>query len=269
MHYLALTSRRWLQGICACFAFATLPGVLLADEQPAGAQPTKVYAFITKRPDLTDEQFGAHWRDPHARLALKSSLIRGYVQNHAVDAVLPGFSRMPRSGIAAIWVDGVDSLAKVTTDPAYAEVHADELNLLDRASLQFLITQEHTIVGGPSAEDPLAVPTKAMLFLRRSEGVAADRMTAVVRRVARAGRAMNHGHRITCAFPAPGAYGENDAPAYDAVIEFYFPTRAAFEEAWRRSGPTLLRRLESAADLSRSDGFLATEERKRWPPFGH
>jgi hypothetical protein len=269
MHHLTLISRRWLLAICACLGFAIPSGVLLAGGQPAGAQTTKVYAFITKRSDLTDEQFSAHWRDPHARLALKTSLIRGYVQNHAVGAALPGFPLMSRSGIAAIWVDGVDSLAKVTADPAYAEVHEDELNLLDRSSLQFLITQEQTLVRGPAADDPLAVPMKAMLFLRRSEGVAADRMAAVVRRAARAGRAMNGGHRVTYAFPAPGAYGENDAPAYDAVIELYFPNRAAFEEAWRRSGPALLRRLEPAADLSRSDGFLAVEERKRWPPFGH
>lgn len=269
MHRLAMISCRGWQAVCVCLGLSMPLGTLLADGLPAGAPTTKVYAFITKRPDLTDEQFSAHWRDPHARLALKSSLIRGYVQNHAAGAALSGLPLMSRSGIAAIWVDDVDSLAKVTADPAYAEVHEDELNLLDRSSLKFLITQEQTLVRGPSADDPLAVPTKAMLFLRRGEGVDIDRMTAVVRRAAHAGRAMNDGHRITYAFPVPGAYGEADTPAYDAVIEFYFPDRAAFEAAWRQSGSALLRRLESVADLSRSDGFLALEERKRWPPFAH
>jgi len=28
----------------------------------------KVFAFIVKRADLTDEKFHAHWREPHGRL---------------------------------------------------------------------------------------------------------------------------------------------------------------------------------------------------------
>lgn len=234
---------------------------------PAPKEAVKVYAFIAKRPDLTDEAFHAHWREPHARLAMKVPTILRYVQNHAVGrrAVLPGLKPLQNQGIATIWVGSVAALGEIAADPLYQEVHEDELNLLDRDKLTWFITEEHVVVRGRGAADIDRVSGKALLFLRRAKDTDADAFLAAVKSAVNAARAFAPGERLGYALPAAGAYPAGTEPPYDAVIEIYAVDAAALDRAWARHAPRWLSRLEAVIDTRASRGFYATEERKRWP----
>lgn len=233
-------------------------------------QPTpdvKVFAFIAKRADLSDEQFHAHWREPHGRLAKKVPQIRRYLQNHGIGAVptLPGLAPTPYLGIATIWVADLIKLGAIYGDPGYVEVHADELNLLDRNQLIWLVTREWVIAPGPRADELGFTPTKAQLLLKRRADVPVADFEAAIGRIAGTGRRQTSAIAATYSLALAEAYPGAERPPFDAVIELSYQDPARFEKAWRRAGPALLERLSKVADLGASRGFPAREERVIWP----
>lgn len=236
----------------------------------AGIQPTpdvKVFAFIAKRADLTDEQFHAHWREPHGRLAKQVPQIRRYHQNHGIGAVptLAGLAPTPYLGIATIWVADLVKLGAIYGDPGYVEVHADELNLLDRSQLIWLVTREWVIAPGPRADDPAFAPSKAQLLLKRRGDVPVADFEAAIARIAQQGRSRTSAIAATYSLALADAYAGTDRPPFDAVIELSFEDPVRLEKAWRRAGPAMLQRLAKVADIDASRGFLAREERVIWP----
>ncbi len=257
-------------------ALAIIGGLLTPMSVPAAqntdtTERVKVFAFISRRPDLTQDQFNAHWRDPHARLAIKTPLILRYVQNHTVGtgAAIPGLKLMHRDGIASIWVANTGMLTAITADPLYAEVHEDELSLLDRNTLGWLMAEEHEVTLGLSANDLTSVQTKAILFVQRNAGVTQAQFAKGLRKIAHAGTSMAGQGRVTYSLPAAGVY-TTEAPApYDGVVELWFSNTDSFERQWRRHGPKFLRKLSVIADVDASQGFLATEERKLWPALSY
>ncbi len=121
----------------------------------------KLTFCLRRRPDLTNEEFRAYWRNTHADLVAERAgplRIRRYVQVHTED--LPGLHEAmrrrnggapePYDGIAEIWVDSIDDLT--SDDPALraagAELLADERNFIDLANSPMFVTTEHVIVDG-------------------------------------------------------------------------------------------------------------------------
>ena len=252
--------RQWCAATMLCLAPA-----LAAAQAPT--PDVKVFAFIAKRADLSDEQFHAHWREPHGRLAQKVPQIRRYQQNHGIGAVptLPGLGPTPYRGIATIWVRDLPTLGKIYGDPGYVEVHEDELNLLDRAQLIWLVTREWVIAPGPRADDPAYAPIKAQLLLKRRADVTPAQFEAAVARISNQGRRQTVALAASYALALAEAYPAADRPPFDAVIEWSYADSAGLEKGWRRSGTALLGRLAVVADIGASRGFLAREERVIWP----
>jgi hypothetical protein len=42
----------------------------------------KVVLFLKKRPDITDEKFHNHWRDPHVKIAMANSTFMSKVRRY-------------------------------------------------------------------------------------------------------------------------------------------------------------------------------------------
>lgn len=250
-----------------CAALLLVPAPALAATAVQPTPDVKVFAFIAKRADLSDEQFHAHWREPHGRLAKKVPQIRRYHQNHGIGAVptVPGLAPTPYLGIATIWVADLVKLGAIYGDPGYVEIHEDELNLLDRNQLIWLVTREWVIAPGPRADDLDFTPTKAQLLLKRRADVPVADFEAAIGRIASGGRRKTAAIAATYALAFADAYPSVDRPPFDAVIELSYQDSARFEKAWRRSGSALLERLAKVADLDASRGFLAREERVIWP----
>jgi EthD domain len=62
----------------------------------------KVSVFLTRRLDLTHEQFSQYWKDKHASLLMRldsfTSHLRHYAQQHTLDNVPGGFPILPYDG---------------------------------------------------------------------------------------------------------------------------------------------------------------------------
>jgi uncharacterized protein (TIGR02118 family) len=111
----------------------------------------KVTAFLTRKPDLSQEQFSAYWREKHAPLMLSlvpfTSLVRRYVQQHPAEGVSNQLPLAPYDGIAELWFDKLSDVLKLIGNELFLSVVAkDEENFLDRPRTAIFISQETAII---------------------------------------------------------------------------------------------------------------------------
>src|SRR3954447_25408975 len=134
----------------------------------------KLFGLIAKRPDLTDEQFHAHWRTTHKEHALRIGALRGYVQSHRVRVAVPGVASAPYEGIAEVWLDDVAAALGLADDPDYTEnAKLDEPNFSDVDRHGVIVAAEQVVKAGPPvAQDDAGV--KLMLLLDGADGVDPD-----------------------------------------------------------------------------------------------
>ena len=110
-----------------------------------------VSVFLTRRPDLTHEQFSQCWRDKHAPLLMSlesfTSSVRRYTQQHSLNNVLGGFPIFPYDGVAEVWFDNLSSAMTTLSHPDYDSIVAkDEENFLDRTKTTLFLSSESRIV---------------------------------------------------------------------------------------------------------------------------
>ena len=111
----------------------------------------KVSAFLTRRPDLTHEQFGQYWKDKHASLVMSldsfTSSVRRYIQQHSVDNVPGALPIAPYDGVAELWFDDLSSALTTFAHQDFASIVAkDEENFLDRTKTVIFLSSESRIV---------------------------------------------------------------------------------------------------------------------------
>ena len=111
----------------------------------------KLSVFLTRRPDLTREQFSRYWKDKHASLVMSldsfTSSVRRYTQQHALNDVPDGIPSLPYDGVAEVWFDNLSSVMATFSHQDYATIVArDEENFLDRTKTVMFLSSELQIV---------------------------------------------------------------------------------------------------------------------------
>ena len=111
----------------------------------------KVSIFLTRRPDLTHEQFSQYWKDKHASLLMSldsfaSSVLR-YTQQHSLNDAPGGLPILPDYGVAEVWFDNPSSAMTAFGHQDYSSIVAkDEENFLDRTKTVMFLSSESRIV---------------------------------------------------------------------------------------------------------------------------
>lgn len=126
----------------------------------------KVMGLIRRRGDLPPDVFRLHWRTIHRGLALRlaeAGIMRGYVQNHALEIPVPGLRRIA-DGVPELWFDDVASFRAMRGHPAHAEgVFHDEPHFMETEGYRSLWLEEET-ASGRSRRDCVGL-LKAILWL--------------------------------------------------------------------------------------------------------
>ena len=95
----------------------------------------KSISLLTRRAELTHEQFVRHWLDVHAPLAHAVPGIRRYVQSHIVEERrrpdIPA-TDVEVDGIAELWFDDREAMARALSTPAAKALHADGARFIGR-----------------------------------------------------------------------------------------------------------------------------------------
>ncbi|MER5302806.1 EthD domain-containing protein [Streptomyces lasiicapitis] len=112
----------------------------------------KISIFLTRRADLTHEEFVEYWTDKH--LPLIASVVDGAVpvRRHVLlfptGDEIPGIPTTYYDGVVEVWFDDLaDATGWFTSDVFTTTIAADEENFLDRSQTRFLYTTETPIVG--------------------------------------------------------------------------------------------------------------------------
>ena len=88
----------------------------------------KSLSLLTRRPELTHDEFVRHWVEIHAPLAHAVPGLRRYIQNHVVlDFIARG--GMTHDGWSEFWFDDFWSFQHATRSPEWAAMEADGATL--------------------------------------------------------------------------------------------------------------------------------------------
>jgi uncharacterized protein (TIGR02118 family) len=88
----------------------------------------KSISLLVRKPGMTREQFMRHWVEIHAPLALEVPGLRRYVQSHILeDRQRPDVPPLDVEidGIAELWYDDRESLARALASPEGKALYAD------------------------------------------------------------------------------------------------------------------------------------------------
>ena len=109
----------------------------------------KLSVFLTRRSDLTHEEFSRYWVKEHATLLQCLPEVRQfvcrYVQQDAVSGLPDGLPIAPFDGVAELWFDNLEAAAAAMSSASYATVVADdEEKFLDRSRPLLMVSEERT-----------------------------------------------------------------------------------------------------------------------------
>ncbi len=107
----------------------------------------KMSLFLTRRADMTFEQFSDYWMSTHWPIVqtvpeVKKHTIR-YVQQHSIGSVPDGVNAAPFDGYAEAWFPNMAAFHAVVTSAKWSEVVVeDDKKFLDPSKTLMLLTEE-------------------------------------------------------------------------------------------------------------------------------
>jgi uncharacterized protein (TIGR02118 family) len=110
----------------------------------------KMFAVLRRNPELTREEFVTHWRDHHGPMIRNEPTLARHIVRYEQHVRLHNGSLSGNKdidGVAVQWFDSIDGFGGFMSEPKYAELIApDEQRFLDMDALEFIITEEPTVV---------------------------------------------------------------------------------------------------------------------------
>jgi uncharacterized protein (TIGR02118 family) len=106
----------------------------------------KLVYCITRRADLTFEEFSSYWHDVHGPMGRRIPGLQRLVQSHRV--AHPAGMRPPDfDGMAELWFDDLSALQAAMASAEWQASTADEANFVDPAHTALFLTEEREIPG--------------------------------------------------------------------------------------------------------------------------
>jgi uncharacterized protein (TIGR02118 family) len=104
----------------------------------------KLAYCITRRPDLTPEEFDRYWREVHGPIGARIPGLRRLVQSRALP--IPGDAHAPDfDGMAELWFEDVASLLKARKSAEWQASSADEANFIDHKRVAYFVSEERDV----------------------------------------------------------------------------------------------------------------------------
>ena len=135
----------------ARFIDRTSMGVIITEEHvikdgPVPTDAVKSVAFLTRKPDVSVEDFQRHWLEAHAPIAAALPGLRRYVQSHTRRSAYDAGRAPAYDGAVLMWFDSTEAVRNATATPEYARVLADGASFLSPGPIRSILTREHIVV---------------------------------------------------------------------------------------------------------------------------
>ena len=100
-----------------------------------------------RKAGLTRSEFNTYWLNNHGPLVRSvpefMRHVRKYVQCHLVAATSPFGGEAPYDGVAELWFDNAEDIARAFNEPRYLEIiRPDELKFVDISNCISVIAEE-------------------------------------------------------------------------------------------------------------------------------
>ena len=105
----------------------------------------KVVLLLSRRGDLSQEEFRSYWREQHAPLLVQLPGLRRLVFNYALpgmDGTAPEYD-----GISEDWFESAEAMQAAFGSPAGQAVFADAPHFLDMGRLRMFVVEEDEVLG--------------------------------------------------------------------------------------------------------------------------
>ena len=107
----------------------------------------KLTLFLTRRADLTRQQFSNYWINVHWPIVQSvpevKKYMRRYVQQHNIGGTPNVITAAPYDGIAEAWFDKIEDILAVVGSRTWAQIVVpDEKKFLDRSKTLIMFSTE-------------------------------------------------------------------------------------------------------------------------------
>jgi uncharacterized protein (TIGR02118 family) len=112
----------------------------------------KSISLLTRKPEISHEEFVRHWVEIHAPLAHAVPRLRRYVQSHIVaERTRPDIliHDIEIDGIAELWYDSLEDMQFANASAEAKRLHADGATFIGK--IKTYTVEEKTIVPRPGA----------------------------------------------------------------------------------------------------------------------
>lgn len=108
----------------------------------------KTVSLLTRKPEISHEEFVRHWVEVHAPLAHGIPGLRRYVLSLITEEAgarhdIP-MQAMEVDGIAELWYDDIDTWRRAASTPEAKRLHADGALFIGR--IRTFVTEENVII---------------------------------------------------------------------------------------------------------------------------
>ncbi len=105
----------------------------------------KLIYCISKKAELSVEEFQRYWRETHGPIAGRIPGLRRYVQCHVVPE-LYGRAQPAYDGAAELWFDDLEAMRAAMQSPEVRAALEDEKNFIDHSRVASFVTIEKPVV---------------------------------------------------------------------------------------------------------------------------
>lgn len=107
----------------------------------------KLIYCITRKAELSVEEFQRYWRETHGPIAARIPGVRRYVQCHTLPDSYGRDTPPPYDGAAELWFDDMDAFRAALPSAELQAAREDELNFIDHSHSFLIVTEEKVVVG--------------------------------------------------------------------------------------------------------------------------
>ena len=105
----------------------------------------KLVYCITKKPDMSDEQFFDYWKNIHGPLGAKIPGLRRLVQSRRL--MIPQDKYQSTfDGMAELWFDSIEAMLSARLSPEWKKSSDDEANFIDARRTAYFVSDEHVVL---------------------------------------------------------------------------------------------------------------------------
>jgi uncharacterized protein (TIGR02118 family) len=106
----------------------------------------KLIYCISKKPELSVDEFQRYWRDVHGPIAGKIPGLRRYVQCHVAPELYGRETQPSYDGAAELWFDDLEAMRAAMRSPEVAAAMEDEKKFIDHTRVASFVTIEKPVV---------------------------------------------------------------------------------------------------------------------------